>query len=68
MALKALLSFQPLRKLTRNPFTHVKGFSRCRGSVNLVEGVETLGRYLGADLRWGMEGSSTLELSLNIDG
>jgi len=47
MTLEAFLFFQPLRRLTNNFLTLVKGFDRYKGSINLVEGGETLRGTLG---------------------
>jgi len=53
ITLEALLSFQPFRRITSNPFTLIKGFVRCRGSVNLVVGGKFLGSTLGVNLMRG---------------
>jgi len=58
MTLEAFLFFQPLRRLTNNFLTLVKAFDRYKGSINLVEGGETLRGTLGlirrANLRRGI--------------
>jgi len=60
MAFEEFLPFEPLGRLTRNPFTLIKGLDKCRGRVNLVVGGETLGGALWL-MWWGSwKGSSTL--------
>ena len=67
MVFEALLSFQPVKRLTSYPLTLVKEFDRCRGSVNLLEGGKALGDTLRPIGGGGLEGFPTLELSLNFD-
>jgi len=65
MAFEALLTLQPLWWLPSNLFALIKGFDRCRGSVNFVVGEVTVGGALRTS-RSGLKGILTLKLFLAL--
>jgi len=48
MAFEAIISLEPPRRFTSNPFALINCLDGCRDSVTLVIGRETL-RYFGVD-------------------
>ena len=66
MKFEALPTLQPLFWFPSNLCTLVKGFTGCKGSINLIEGV-ILGGTLRVNSGSVLKGFLTLKLLLNFD-